>query len=66
MIEIKLRVDYDRCTGLGVCESLAQDVFRVEDDGTMRIIDDHPSDDRRDVMADVVSSCPTQAISIED
>ena len=30
---MKVCVDFDKCTGLGICESLAPDFFEVNDEG---------------------------------
>jgi len=31
---VRIVVDRDRCTGLGMCEAEAPDLFEVQDDGT--------------------------------
>lgn len=61
---IRLRVDRNRCTGLGVCQAIAPDVFDIDDDGLMRIIESCPSESLRSALDEAVSSCPTEAISI--
>ena len=33
---MRVEVDLDKCTGHGICESIAEDVFEVQDDGTVR------------------------------
>jgi ferredoxin len=63
---MRIEVDYDRCTGLGVCESLVPDVFTVDADGTMRIVDGCPADHMRDLLADAAAACPTQALTVVD
>jgi ferredoxin len=65
-ITVRMNVDYDRCTGLGVCEAMAPRVFQLDDDGTMRVVDRSPADVLRSLLADVVAACPTQAITIVD
>ncbi len=61
---MRLEVDYNRCTGLGVCEAIAPEVFAIDDYGTMRIAETCPTDRLRALLDDAVSSCPTEAISI--
>ena len=34
---MRVEVDLDKCTGHGICESIAEDVFEVQDDGTVHI-----------------------------
>ena len=36
---MKVGVDLAKCTGHGICESIAEDVFEVQDDGTVVIHD---------------------------
>lgn len=62
---MKIRVDRDKCTGLGICESLAPDVFEVDDDGDLVLkTDTVPAGQMEDVEA-AVSGCPTEALSLE-
>ena len=32
---MRVEVDLDKCTGHGICESIADDVFEVQDDGVV-------------------------------
>jgi ferredoxin len=59
-------VDYDRCTGLGVCEALLPRVFSVQDDGRMQVIENTLTDEFRSLLTQVAASCPTQAITITE
>ena len=44
---MRVEVDLDKCTGHGICESIAEDVFEVQDDGTVHIDEnDRPDSDR--------------------
>ena len=44
---MRVEVDLDRCTGHGICESIAEDVFEVADDGIVHITnDEQPESDR--------------------
>ena len=36
---MRVEVDLDKCTGHGICESIADDVFEVQDDGIVVIHD---------------------------
>lgn len=63
---MKIVIDSDKCTGHGVCEMIAEDVFEVsDDDGVAKLLTDTVDDGRRAQMDDAVAQCPTQAISIE-
>jgi ferredoxin len=62
----KIVVDYDKCTGLGICESIAPDVFEVDDDGSLQLLEEAPDESRRGELQEAVDGCPTGALSIED
>ena len=36
---MRIEVELDKCTGHGICESIAEDVFEVQDDGSVLIHD---------------------------
>ncbi len=62
---LELRVDADRCIGVGQCELLEPDVFQLDDDegistavGNRRL--------PRDRADTVIDRCPSGAISIVD
>jgi ferredoxin len=57
-------VDMDRCESNAVCVDLAPDVFDVGDDDLLRVLDEHPADDRRADVVRAVARCPKQALSI--
>ena len=63
---MKIRVDYNRCTGLGICESLASDVFEINDDGELELKTDTVPDGQLADVEAAVEGCPTEALSIED
>jgi ferredoxin len=61
---MRIVVDRDRCIGTGICESIAADVFEVQDDGTMRLVVDEVEETDRDRMEQAVARCPTSALKI--
>jgi ferredoxin len=62
---MRINVDTDRCTGHGVCESIADDIFEVGDEGLVHLlVEDFPSARQGDVE-EAVAECPAQALSIE-
>lgn len=62
----RIVVDHDKCTGLGICESIASDVFEVDDDGNLNLLQSELDEDRRGELQEAVDGCPTGALSIED
>lgn len=61
---MKVCVDYDKCTGLGICESLAPSFFEVNDDGDLVLLTENVSDDDLQSVEEAVSGCPTEALKI--
>jgi ferredoxin len=62
---MKCVVDYDKCTGLGICESLAPDFFEVNDDGDLLQLKEDISADELQAVEEAVAGCPTEALRIE-
>ena len=63
---MKIRVDYDKCSGHGLCEEIAEDVFEVREDGQVHLLCENVAEARRSVIQEAVDECPTQALSISD
>ena len=59
-------VDPDVCESNGVCEGLAPEVFRLNDDDELDILEEHPDESLRAKVQDAVRSCPKQALSLEE
>jgi ferredoxin len=49
---------------LGVCESIAPDIFEINDDGDMVILQGEPGEARRHEVENAVASCPTAALRL--
>jgi ferredoxin len=63
---MKILVDRAKCTGLGICESLAADHFEVDDDGDLVVLKDTVSDQERSVIDEAIAGCPNVALSLSD
>jgi ferredoxin len=63
---MKIVVNEDRCTGLGICESIAPAFFEVGDDGALVLLRDKFSESGRADIEEAVRSCPTLALSVTD
>lgn len=63
---MKIVLDRTKCTGIGICESLASDFFEIGDDGTLVVLrDDVSADELADIEA-AISGCPTEALKLVD
>lgn len=62
---MRIEVDPGKCTGHGICESIAEDVFEVSDEGMVQIHgDDHPESDR-ERLQQAVAQCPASALRMQ-
>lgn len=61
---VKVVVDYEKCTGLGICESLSPDHFEVNDEGDLVLLKDSVSDDELQGVEEAISGCPTEALRL--
>jgi len=63
---MRVEVDLAKCTGHGVCESIAEDVFEVQDDGKVVIHGAARPASDRDRMTQAVIQCPAAALRLID
>jgi ferredoxin len=63
---MRVEVDLGKCTGHGICESIADEVFEVADDGIVVILDNDRPETDRDRMQQAVTQCPVAALSLTD
>lgn len=61
---MRLEIDFSRCTGLGICEAEAPDLFEVQDDGSLLVLVEQPDPSRRAAAEAAVAGCPTEALRI--
>ena len=61
---MRVEVDLDKCTGHGICESIAEDVFEVRDDGIVHIHGDERPESDRERMQQAVTQCPAAALRL--
>lgn len=62
---MKIIVDREKCTGLGICESLAPEVFEIDDDGGLVLKEADVSGSDLDQVQAAVDGCPTAALRLE-
>ncbi|GLI28586.1 ferredoxin [Agromyces rhizosphaerae] len=64
MTAFRIEVDRDRCTGIGICESMRDDRFEVGDDGTLVVHDDSVAEAEKAEFENIVLSCPASALRL--
>jgi ferredoxin len=62
---VKVQVDFGLCESNGVCMGVAPDVFLLNDDDTLAILQPDVEPEHHDAVLDAVRQCPRQAISVE-
>ncbi|MFT5040873.1 MAG: ferredoxin [Hyphomicrobiaceae bacterium] len=63
---MKIKVDYDLCEANAVCMKVVPQVFKVDDNDELQILDENPSEDLRPKLDEAVRRCPRQALALED
>jgi ferredoxin len=63
---MEIRVDTDLCEANAVCCGLAPDVFELDDDEQLLILQPEPPQDRLDRVSLAVARCPKNALQLLD
>lgn len=67
MTKLKIIVDRERCDGNGVCMGIAPEVFDVDDDLILHVIDPIPENSELEArVRQAVTSCPILALKLEE
>jgi ferredoxin len=61
---MELRVDRDLCEANGVCTGIAPEVFDLDDEDELVILQPEPPEEMRDSIEQAVASCPKTALSL--
>ena len=61
---MEIKVDFDLCQGHAVCMGEAPEVFLVDDDGYLTILQPNPPEALRPQVEQAVKYCPTGAITL--
>ena len=62
----KIVVDYDKCQGVGMCESLSPDIFQVQANGDLDLTTNIVPEGQEEEVRQAVESCPNFALSLVD
>ena len=63
---MKIEVRRDVCVGYASRMVIAPDVFDVDDDNLVVVLDDHPERELLAVVQQAARSCPKSAITVAD
>jgi ferredoxin len=62
----KIEVDWGLCESNGVCMGIIPEVFRLEDDDTLTVLQEDVTPENEALVREAVRQCPRQAISITE
>jgi ferredoxin len=63
---MRVVVDWDLCESNAICMAVAPEVFEVDDDDNLNLLQEEPSEELRPKVEEAVRRCPKQALSIQD
>jgi ferredoxin len=61
---MKIVVDRAKCTGIGICESLAPAHFEVNEEGELVLLREDVAPDEVHPIEEAVGGCPTEALHL--
>jgi ferredoxin len=62
---VHIDVDWDQCESNGLCQLAAPEVFQLQDDDTLLILQENPDESLRDKVEQAVHNCPKHAITLQ-
>ena len=63
---MRVIVDWDLCESNALCMTAAPEVFKLQDDDTLLILQETPDESLRAKVETAVRTCPKRAISLTD
>jgi ferredoxin len=63
---MRIEVDYDRCEANAVCEAIAPDVFRVDEEDNLHVLQEEPPAELHEDVRMAVDRCPKAALSVTE
>jgi len=63
---MRVIVNMSQCESNALCMGVAPDIFEVDDDDNLTVLNETPDESDRDRVLEAIRICPKQAISIEE
>lgn len=64
-MDLKIVVNWSLCEGNGNCEAAAPELFELDDDDELQVLNDNPPEILHSKAEAAVLSCPKNALSFE-
>jgi ferredoxin len=64
MSDLKVTVDAETCSGCGVCEGTAPEVFAINDDGVAQVQPEGLANAADEEVVEAAEGCPCEAILV--
>jgi ferredoxin len=62
---MRVVVDWDLCESNAICMAVAPEVFEVDDDDNLNLLQEEPPEELRAKVEEAVRRCPKQALALE-
>jgi ferredoxin len=63
---MRVVVDLNRCEANAICMGIAPEVFELDDDDELHVLQEHPDPSLHEQTREAARQCPRQAIAIHD
>lgn len=63
---VRISVDRLKCESNGLCVGHAPDIFEIDDNDELVVLNEEPPAERRAALEIAVRMCPKQALSLHD
>jgi len=63
---MRVVVDMRLCESNALCMGIAPEVFELDDDDVLHVLDDTPDESLRPKVDEAIRNCPKQAISMRE
>ncbi|MGJ3507972.1 ferredoxin [Enemella sp. A6] len=63
---MKIVVDFEQCDSNGLCCEQAPELFRLDDNDFLEVLNENPTPDQTDAAERVAQACPKAAIELVD
>jgi ferredoxin len=61
---IRIHADFDKCEAYANCIVAAPDLFAINDENFVEILDERPGPEQVEAAKEAVRTCPTRALSL--